>query len=90
MSGICRCEHLAAGSQGSTVSLVIDFEKPGLSPSFSAIGLGFNHLGADGEPGWEVGDIRLQRDDEDYGHWVAIERHIAPSADLDEGYRVSV
>jgi hypothetical protein len=53
----------------------------------SLLGLGFNYLGAEGKPGWEVGDIRLQRDDEDYGHWVAIERHVAPSADLDEGYK---
>jgi len=61
-------------------------ELQGIGPK-SLMGLGFNYLNGDGKPQWDVGAVRVQQDDEDYGHWMAIERQVAPSDGLDDSYK---
>lgn len=55
----------------------------------SLLGLGFNYLEGDGKVKWDIGDVRVQRDAEDFGNWINIQRHIAPSEDLDDNYKAS-
>jgi hypothetical protein len=68
------------------VNFAFDQDLQDIGPK-SLLGLGFTYLGGDDKPRWDIGDIRVQQDDDDYGHWVAIERQVAPSADLDEAYQ---
>ncbi len=55
----------------------------------SLLGLGFNYLNGDGKVKWDIGDIRVQRDADDSGNWINIQRHVAPSEDLDDHYKSS-
>jgi hypothetical protein len=55
--------------------------------SKSLLGLGFIYLGTDGQPTWDIGDIRVQQDEDESGFWITIERQVAPSSDLDESYQ---
>jgi serine protease Do len=55
----------------------------------SLVGLGFNYINGDGKVKWDIGDVRVQRDADDFGNWINIQRHIAPSEDLDDNYRTS-
>jgi hypothetical protein len=55
----------------------------------SAVGVGFSYLNSNGKVGWDIDDIRVQRDDADVGNWINIQRHIAPSEDLDSNYKAS-
>jgi serine protease Do len=55
--------------------------------SESILGLGFSYINDQGKTAWDVGDIRVQRTIEDFGDWINIQRHVAPSADLDADYR---
>ena len=53
----------------------------------SMLGVGFNYLDKDGKPNLGIGDVRVQRNAEEYGDWINIQRHIAPSQDLDDSYK---
>lgn len=78
------------GHQFSFVSKRVSFSiDPNLLQigSKSLLGLGFTYLGSDGKSAWDISDIRVQQDDDDYGHWVAIERQVAPPPDLDDSYQ---
>jgi serine protease Do len=52
----------------------------------SLLGLGFSYVNENGRVIWDIGDIRVQ--DDANGHdWINIQRHIAPSDDLDDTYK---
>jgi serine protease Do len=52
----------------------------------SLLGLGFSYVNDKGKVIWDIGDIRVQNDAN--GHdWINIQRHIAPSEDLDDTYK---
>ena len=74
-----------------------DFESKRVSFSFTqelqAVGpeslleLGFEYLDGDGNLRWDIGDVRVQSDTDDNGHWINIQRNIAPSKDLDDTWQ---
>jgi serine protease Do len=68
------------------LSFSVTQEMQAITPE-SILGLGFSYINDQGKTVWDVGDIRVQRTIEDFGDWINIQRHVAPSADLDANYR---
>jgi serine protease Do len=52
----------------------------------SLISLGFGFINDGGKIDWDVGDIRVDRNADSHD-WINVQRHVAPSDDLDESYK---
>jgi serine protease Do len=74
--------------ESKRVSFTFTQELQEIGPD-SLLGVSFSYLNSNGKVGWDIDDIRVQRDDEDMGNWINIQRHIAPSEDLDSNFKAS-